>query len=171
MKSFTFRLPVKMYIQKYLTSLYGETIPAKMETDIGFVVLNILASRLETKVCRGYNNQFDNPYQGIITFTVPFCYFSLTKKEITVFTRILLNRFLENKFELDMMLHVDRSLHHGASIKSAIEEFAQKHNIDIEEDISFDALKKMEYRHRKKNIEIFSRRLSPERNLFTQGAA
>lgn len=173
MKSFTFRLPVKRYIQKYLTSLYGDTIPAQMETDIGFVVLNTLASRIESKVCRGYNNQWGaDPYQGTVTFTIPYHYFYLTKKELSIYTCILLNRYFENKFEEDLSRYVDMQDTEGrGKYKAAIEAFAYQYNVEIEEDISFDALKKMEYRARKKNEENNLRRLSPSTNLFTQAVA
>lgn len=167
MKSFTFRLPVKKYIYKYLTTLHGDTIPAQMDTDIGFVILNTLASRIEGKVCRGYNGQFKNPWQSSITFTVPYHYFYLTKKQVSVHTVILLNRYFENKFEQDLINHVEKELLIGRKLKAAIESFASFHGIEIEEDISFDALKKMEYRSRKKNAELFLRRLSPVNNLFT----
>ena len=172
MKSFTFRLPVKKYIQKYLTTMYGPTIPATMETDIGFVVLNTLASRLESQVCRGYNKQFDNGKNGDITFTIPFHYFYLTKKELSIHTAILLNRYFENKFEEELSRFVhSRNTEGWGKYKKAIEDFAAFYNIEIEEDISFDGLKKMEYRHRKKNIENSLCRLSPIKNLFSEAVA
>lgn len=173
MKSFTFRLPVKKHIQKYLTSLYGETIPAQMETDIGFVVLQTLASRIESKVCRGYNNQWSqDPYQAVVTFTVPYHYFYLTKKELSIYTCILLNRYFENKFEEDLSRYVEmRDTEGRGKYKGAIEAFADYHGISIEEDISFDTLKKMEYRFRKKNEENNLRRLSSTKNLFSEVAA
>jgi len=171
MKSFTFRLPVKKYIQKYLTTLHGPAIPAVMDTDIGFVVLNTLSSRLEGKVCRGYNNQFKNPWQSSITFTVPFHYFYLTKKELSIYTCILLNRYFENKFEQELSTFVEKKLLQGLKIKAAIESFASFYNIEIDTDISADALIKMEYRYRKKNEELILRRLSCPKNLFSNTAA
>ncbi len=171
MKSFTFRLPVKKYIQKYLTSLHGETIPAIMETDIGFVVLSTLTSRLDGKVCRGYNNQWRDPYQATVTFTIPFHYFYLAKKQVSVYTTILLNRYFENKFEEALCNHVEKQGFAGQKLKASIESFARQYNIEIEEDISYEALKKMEYRSRKKNEELFVRRLSPAKNLFSNPAA
>lgn len=170
MKSFTFQLPVKRYIQKYLHALYGETIPAEMETDIGYVILNTLASRLEAKVCRGYNNQFADPYPSTVTFTVPFHYFYLTKKELSVYTCILLNRYLENKFKQDLIIHIEISMARGSNYKSAIESFALAKGISIEEDISYDTLKKMADRLRKKNSELSLRSLSLTPNLFTRAA-
>jgi hypothetical protein len=172
MKHFTFRLPVKKYIQKYLTTLYGETIQANMDTDIGFVVLNTLASRIEGKVSRGYNKQFENINLGQITFIVPFHYYYLTKKELSVHTSILLNRYFENRFEEDFVRYIQLvDLGGWGKYKKAIEGFAKLYNIEMEEDISFDGLKKMEYRQRKKNLEISLRRLSPIADMFSHSVA
>lgn len=171
MKHFTFQLAVKKYVQKYFTSMYGPAIPARMETDIGFVILNTLASKLEAQVCRGYNNQFKNPYQAKLVFTLSFHYFYLIKKEVSVQTGILLNRYLENKFEEALSIHVEKCVARGGEIKQAIEEFCQLYKIGIDEDVSFDALKKMEYRSRKKNLQNNLCRLSPEQNLFSSAVA
>lgn len=172
MNTFTLRIPVKTYIKKYLGKLYGEeVIPAQMETNIGFVVLMTISSRLEGKVCRGYNNQFQNPYQSSVTFTVPFHYFYLTKKELSIHTVILLNRYFETKFEEDLCRFIDSFMIRGGTYKAAIEAFAELYNIDIEEDITYEALKKKDYRFRKKNENLFLRRLSPEVDLFTRQTA
>lgn len=170
MKSFTFQLPVKKYVKKYLSGIFGDTIPAQMETDIGFVILTTLTSRLEGKVCRGYNNQFKNPWHSTIVFTIPFHYFYLTKKEISIHTCILLNRYLENKFEQALSIHVEKHIARGGLIKQAIEDFCRLYQIQIDEDITLDALKQMEYRSRKKNTELILRRLSPQKNLFNISA-
>lgn len=172
MKSFTFRLPVKKYIQKYLTSLYGETIAATMETDIGFVVLNTIASRIDAQVARGYNKVFNNTYQAQVTFIIPFHYFYLTKKEISVSTCILLNRYFENKFQEDLMKFMAlANLNQWGNYRKALEQFAEIHKIDIEEDITYDGLRKIEYRCSKKNSEKSLCGLSPIYNLFNQSIA
>lgn len=163
MKSFTFDLPVKRYIRKYMVAKYGEIIPASMETDLGFIILNTLASRLEAKVSRGYNNQFENPYTSTITFSISFHYFYLTKKEISIYTCILLNRYLENKFEEDLLsfiyLKTEGEPRYGEQ-KKYIEEFSKRHNIELEEDVNFETLKKKVDRGRKKNNNISLRSLS-----------
>lgn len=172
MQFFTFNLPVKPHIKKYLTSLYGDSIPAKLETDIGFVVLNTLASRLEAKVTRGYLSQLQNGYTEKVSFLVPFHYWYLTKKDISQHTSILLNRYFETRFEEDLCRFVDAygSDKWGSKVK-AIETFASRHGIAIEDDISFEGLKKMEYRNRKKNLSDSLRRLSPTQNLFHSARA
>jgi hypothetical protein len=192
MKSFTFQLPVKRYVRKYLLTKYGEfgVVPAKMESDVGFVILNTLASSLDGKVCRGYNAVEWKQNPEMITFEIPFHYFYLVKKEISPETCVLLNRFFENKFEMELCEYVDmvnqagklrrtvvedfadqKGLDKNSSLKrylngaeftrkKAIEDFIRQYNVDIEVDVSYDALKQMEIRYRKKNQELFLRRLS-----------
>lgn len=160
MKHFTFKLPVKKYIAKYLTTLYGETIPVKMETDIGFVILNTLASRMESQVTRGRVDLLLNRYDSTITFVIPFHYFYLTKKEVSPMTCMLLNRYFETKFENDLCSYVNAARLMGTKRKKAIEKFTAIYSIDIDIDISSDALRQSEYRHRKKNFDKFLCRLS-----------
>lgn len=199
MKTFTFRLPVKKYIQKYLTTVYGETIPATMDTEIGFLVLNTLGSRISAQVSRGYNSQLFATNKADVTFTLSYHYFYLTKKEVTTQTGILLNRAFEAMFEEDLCRYVDAYYQAGKLIQDTIDQlaghwrarqemmasienidysrqkyilkFANFHNIDLEKDITLDALIKMEYRRRKKNHKESLCRLSGVKNLFSNAVA
>lgn len=179
MKSFTFRLPVKKHIKKFLSTKFGDTIPAQMNTDIGFVVLNTISSRIESQVARGYNKVFANTYQAEITFIIPFHYFYLTKKEVSINTCILLNRYFENRFEEEFCSWMEGKNEYGrggfnrwlGTYRKGIEEFCRKYNIEIEDDISYDGLRKIEYRHRKKNNNLFPCGLSHSKNLFTNTIA
>lgn len=196
MKSFSFRLPVKKYIQKYLTAMHGETIPAVLETDIGFMILMILSSRLETKVRNGFLDQWGKRYNTHITFTVPIYFFYLTKKEISPSICYLINRHFENRFEADLCRYIENYQEAGEIRKSAVESFAnsvgaytrnlitkhadsrkyviknaikdfcQIYNIEIDTDISMDALLKMQYRNRKKKVEKSIPKSSDDFSLF-----
>ena len=170
MQYFTFNLPVKKHIQKYLTVKYGQVIQARLETEIGFVVLNTLASRLEAQVSRGYLDLWQGRYNSSVTFRMPFHYFYLTKRDVSPFTCTLLNRYFEQKFEEEFCQFVEIATTAGSKRKKAIEQFSFKYQLDIEDDISFDALKQMDYRSRKKNIENSLCSLSPENNLFSKTA-
>lgn len=158
---FTFHLPVKTYIKKYLTTQYGDPIHVTLTNDIGFVILNTLASRLESKACRGYLDLWQKRYNDKIIFRIPFHYFSITKKEISPLTFVLLNRYFENKFDEDLHQFVSLKRPQGITNKRSIEIFLDKFSIDLDIDISTDAMKKAEYRYRKRITEKISRSLSP----------
>jgi hypothetical protein len=51
----------------------------------------------------------------------------------------------------------------GIEFKDALEDFCKRYNIEIEEDITFEALKKKEYRERKKLKEKLSKLVPPIR--------
>jgi len=68
---------------------------------------------------------------------------------------IQFNRFVDDLFEEYLYIFVQKNTKQNqryCGFKEAIELFAQIHNIEIDVDITFDTLKKAEYRHRK-NIE------------------
>jgi hypothetical protein len=164
---FTFHLPVKTYIKKYLSAHYGHPILLDLKDDIGFVLLNTLASRLESKASRGYLDLWKKRYDDKIVFRIPFHYFSITKKEISPFTIVLLNRYIENKFEEELHRFVTNKTELGITFKRSIEMFLEKSGIDLEVDISSDAIIKSEWRYRKKKEKLFSRILSsPQPQLF-----
>lgn len=171
MKYFSFKLHVKPHIQKYLTALYGVRIPANLESEVGLVVLNIISSRMESKVCRWHLLQSEERHQGEVTFMIPINYYYLTQKDVSKLTRGLLNRYFESRFQTDLCRHVSAYTQFGGGYKAAIEKFADMHGIVLEEDITFDGLKKIEYRHRKKNLEKAVRSLSPTQNLFQPARA
>jgi len=169
MHYFTFILPAKTHIKKYITSLYGDPIRVDLKTDIGFVVLNTLASRLECKLSRGYIDLWQNRFNDKIIFKVPFHYFSITKKEVSPFTFVLLNRYFENQFEKEFNSYVHKSKNQeGKTIKQSIENFLDTYGIDLDIDISFEAIKKSEYRYRKTLSKEISRTLSPSQNIATR---
>jgi hypothetical protein len=60
-----------------------------------------------------------------------------------------INRFLENVFETDLSMIAACAGVFGVEKKLAIERFAERHGIALEDDISYEALQKKEYRYRK----------------------
>lgn len=163
---FTVSIPVKPYIKKYITSMHGETILLHQGTNLGFLMLNVLSSRLESKQARGYIDKWAGRYTEKMVFRIPYHFFSITKKEVSPLTVVLVNRGFENDFEWHLCTWVEIQRRAGMETKKAIEAFCDHYGIELEVDISFDAIKKQEYRARK-NFEKISRNLSREKNLFT----
>ena len=164
MQCFTFTVPVKTYIKKYLLGQYGDPIIVSLDTDIGFIILTTITSRLEAKACKGMLDNWKKRYNDSISFKIPFHYFSLSKKEVSPVTFALLNRYFENKFKQDLCRFVDDR--RGLPDRKIMEIFIQQYDIDIDEDINVDALVKSEYRMRQKITKKSSPILSKER---TQG--
>lgn len=164
MNHFKFILPVKTYIRKYIESSYGDPTIINLSTDVGFVVLNTLASRMENKLGKGNIDLFQNRFVDKVIFRIPFHYFSLTKKEVSPHTVVLLNRYFENKFDHDMNVFISNSnVPYGTQIKTGIEKFLAIHNIEMDVDVTYEALSKSLYRYSKNLSKKFSRSLSEER--------
>lgn len=161
MQHFTFILPCKTHIKKFVTATLGAPIIVDLKTDTGFVILSTLTSRLEGKVPRGSIDHWEDRYKDKLTFRIPIHYFSISKKETSPFTFVLLNRYFENLFEKEFNIFVGKKKNEGATIKKCIEDFLDQYGIDLEIDISFDAIKKSEWRYRKTLSNKVSRNLSP----------
>jgi hypothetical protein len=168
---FTFNLPAKTYIKKYINTLYGDPIIVDLKTDIGFLILCTLTSRLDSKHSRGCNLDLSlKRYSDKIVFKIPFHYFSIAKKEVSPATFFLLNRFFENKFDHDLHRFVTANKVTKGDIKKNIELFLGRYNIESDIDISYDALKKSEYRYRKSLSKKFSPELSPVHSMVVNAA-
>ena len=64
---------------------------------------------------------------------------------------LVINRYFGNQFEEDLYHFCQRNITPGryAGYDRALDLFAKRYDIEFEEDITFEALKKMEYRYRK----------------------
>lgn len=160
--SFTVQIPVAPYLKPYITIRFGDPIPINNKSLVGVFLLGVL----EKENYHVSFNQSDkiNRFQQFtekITCVGPYSImrdigWSLKQDHIIQF-----NRFFEEHFDLDLHLYVNRNIKNGsryAGYKQAIEEFARIYRIDLEETISYEALKKMEYRYRTK----LSVNLSPQ---------
>ena len=62
---------------------------------------------------------------------------------------IYLNKHFEEKFEEELSRHCFLLSFFKIEIKDALEDFCLRHNISIDDDITYEALKKKEFRARK----------------------
>jgi DNA primase len=111
----------------------------------------------------------DSNYDGFDQFSTPLHVYLPSywlksyqyKTEIPKCNIIYLNKHFEEKFEEELCRHCFLLNLFGIEIKEALENFCKRHNIEIEEDITFEALKKKEYRERKKLEEKLSKPVLP----------
>jgi hypothetical protein len=147
---FTVSIPVKRYIKKYLMSRYGQLLIAQASTPFGDIVLTKLQDTKATKLSFSDRNIRLKTFNDVMKVRVPYDYFySIGKRGVSDHSVIKINCFFENQFKELLYDYVKNALSFGSDIKSAIEKFADQYNIEIEHDITFECLKKMEYRCRK----------------------
>lgn len=81
---------------------------------------------------------------------------------------ININKLFEERFEGDLSMHC--ILHNvcGVEIKDAIEDFCKLHHILIDEDVTFEALRKKEWRTRENFTKDFIANLSRQKAVMIQ---
>lgn len=169
MQFYTIHLPVKTYVRKYLETIYGNPIFIDGKTIFSDIILSKLSSNLTSFLPATDLDTRLNRFADKVDIKIPIHYWYRLEKNVTQHTIVRINRYFENCFESDLHKHVDLQVRYvNAERKAAIESFAAEHKLDVEVDITFEAMKKMEYRHRKEkeNSKKSLKGLSPVNSLF-----
>lgn len=152
-RTFTVTIPAKAHIAKYAAIRYGSPIRIANTSTIGSLLIGLLNKP-------GFHSE-----RSLYKKDIRFKYFtsnieciadiadwykigsSLSDEHI-----IQVNTFLENDFADRLSVFVWSQMQHNSrykKINEAIEQFALYYKINIDVDITFEGLKKMEYRRRK----------------------
>lgn len=150
MKDFTVSVPCKRYIRKYYTHIYGPQIPLSHDTDFGDTILTKISMKPIIRMSRQFLNVAFNGYNEQITFRLPVSLFYYVETNLNHQNIYNINRFLQNTFESDFFHIVQIAAAFGVERRKAMEVFIKKHGIEIDNDITLDALLQMEYRCRTK---------------------
>lgn len=155
---FPISLPTKPYLKPYLETLYGNPVIINTQNTFGVIVHSLLTRprRLhEKKEIISYRvfDKFDTqmkvylPKWWLEKYEVGH---TLEEEQI-----ISLNKFFEERFEEDLTTFCKLSIVYKVEIKKSLEDFCMRHRIEIEEHITYDALKQKEYRARKASEKMF----------------
>lgn len=154
-KSYTVSLPVKPYILKYVQTVEGSTAIEFKGTSMLCIILR--AFLLNQKQYTGYTREKLKAAVSVRTaelkFVVPVNRMNQVGTEIDPNGVVVMNRLLEEFFDRAFLKFMkDRTKKEGRyrGYKEAYYAFADLYNIEIEEDITFDGLKKMDQRLRDK---------------------
>jgi hypothetical protein len=174
MQFYTIHLPVKTYVRKYLSTIYGNPIIIDGRSEFSDVILAKLSSSLHSFLSPTDLELRLNRFTDRIDIKLPIYYWYQLENKLDQHNIVRINRYFENRFENDFCYAVSLAVSIARQErKKAIEAFAVTHGIDVEYDITFDALKKMEYRFRKekeKNSKKVLNGLSRENSLFQTSA-
>jgi len=144
-------IPTKPYIKQYLQALYGNPVIFNSSNSLGIILVALLErpfkshKRKDILSFRVFD-KFDTPMHTYL----PKSWLKNYKYGHTLSDQniIALNKFFENQFEEDLYKACELARIYKVELKKAMEEFCWRHCIEIEEHISFEALKKKEYRFR-----------------------
>lgn len=169
---YTIVLPTKPYIAMYIQSLYGNPVIFSSENYFGMSLLGFMERKFyfrqnETYVHRAFD-KLTHPLK--LYFPRGWLTQSHFPYDLPTQNVIKINKLFEERFEEDLSKHCILMNLCNVDIKQAIEDFCSIHGIDIGEDdkshITFDALKKKEYRTRKRYSENFIANLSRKKSAL-----
>jgi hypothetical protein len=156
---FTLTIPTKPYLAKYLYTLYGQPIVFTTTNYFGTTLLGYITTRIylqnQAHVTHRKFDEFNTPLYVLLPFHWLKNY--QYKTSISKVNIIYINKHFEERFTRELSWYCYVLSLTGIEFKDALEQFCKGHNIEIDEDITFEALKKKEYRERKKLKENLSK--------------
>lgn len=155
-KYLTLKLPCKLYIARFVQQRYGKSVKADNSSVLGFFVKMALEKKRYEN--RNLTDSFIHKgYEGTIDILVNKWQVAHIGFDISTDNIMFLNRFLEEQFQEALYYHClayvktnEKANKKVQGYKVAIEKFAELNKIEIDFDITYDGLKKMEYRQRRK---------------------
>lgn len=157
MKEFTISIPCKKYIRKYFNHIYGAEILLSHGDDFGDTVLTKISTRPYVRLSKQFLNIAFKGYNDELKFTLPFDFFYRAQHSLNEQHIHNINRYLQSTFETDLFIIMNIGSAFGVERKTSAEVFARKYGIEIDKDLTLDAMLQSEYR---------TRTQKPLKNLF-----
>jgi hypothetical protein len=150
MKSFSVSVPCKSYVKKYFSTLYGDCIPLDHRSDWADTILTKMISGPISKANKQVLKLDFERYDSKLKFSLPMDFYFRMNTDLSEQQIYNINRFLENTFDTDLFMTICAGKFFGVPKVTIIRVFAERHNLEVDEDISLDGLKKAYYRFEKK---------------------
>lgn len=144
------KIPIKPYLRKYAHRLYGPDIFANRETALGALI----CLSLEKEIYESRHQQSEkkrNLYTDALPVFVSDWHWTAIGFEVSPEAVAIINSFLENLFNESLYMYCTIHSSEAGRYKGfnkAYYKFCIDYGLDIDTDITMDALKKKEYRYR-----------------------
>jgi len=174
MKSyFTVKIPTTSVLKKFINKLYlqpnAEAIKIDNKCLFGTVLISLLNKpNIETNLNKFEEQKKFSNYNTQIVCVGMWSLMSHYGTEINMNQAIQVNRFFEELFDLYLYVFCKKNVNESkrvAGYDKSILAFADLYGIEIDVDISFEGLKKKEYRYRKNQEEKIMGVLSSDSNI------
>lgn len=169
---FTVQIPVSPYIERFITSIYGQTIAINNNTTIGSFLIGVLQKRyIDHKMTPVFLQQRMSFFTAKVTCIAPLHMMEEFGYILRPDQVVAINRHYEKVFEEHLYFYVQNRIKKEGRYKGtrqAIEQFAEDYKLPVYESITMDCLIKMEYRFRKKLQELSSPDLSAPKQSALQ---
>jgi hypothetical protein len=159
-KYFSVQIPTSTYIKKFIQKRCGNPVAINNNSLLGVVLIAVMDKpKYHVHLKPHEKESCFKSYTDNLACVAPLSllkdyHFSLTKDQV-----IQINRYFEQSFKEALYIHCTHRVNHQKRVKGyddAIFEFAELYKIAIGQDVTFDCLKKMEYRKRKEyQVKIF----------------
>lgn len=172
MKNYTIRIPTTTYIKKYLYAHYGYPIKLNNHNPVGVMVIALLQKKSVTSLNIAKKDTRFMHLNDQIVCQGQFWIADRAGLSLDDDAVIQLNRFFEASFEETLYQFVRFQITTPGrypGYDKALNLFAENYGIELEEDITFDGLKKIEYRFRKKHEKLMPSFVPEERYQSVQG--
>lgn len=152
-KFFTVQIPTSTYLKVFIDREFGDPVPINNRSLLGTVLIATLEKQKKftrlSKIDRDFRFQH---FSEKITCRAPISVMKDFGFALTEDHTIQINRFFEQYFDRELYFFVKHRIRENerySGYKEAIQEFATHYGLILEEHITYEALKKMEYRYRK----------------------
>lgn len=146
------------HLKKFISLEFGNPVKIDNSSLLGVVLISMLQKdSFHVSLKPRQKEQLSVNYSVSITCQAPMSLMKDYGHIITLDQVIQLNRFFEKFFFEKFFLFVHYRLDKNKrkmGVQDAIYDFCNYYDIDLEREISYDALKKAEYRHRNKSNNI-----------------
>jgi hypothetical protein len=164
LSAYSVDMPCKGYIRKYFNCLYGNPVPLEYSSDFGDTILTKMSTSPLSRVNKKILTIAFKDLNQELKFQLPIDMLHRVENNLSEQQIYYINRYLENIFETDLCMVVNCAGIFGVEKKVAIERFANRFDIQLEEDITYEALQKKEYRFRKSST---AKNLFPSTNVLS----
>lgn len=169
-KYFSVNIPTTTHLKQFLLKRYGNPIAINNSSLLGVVLISVLdKTNFHVHLTPKEKIYSFKLYNDLLPCMAPFSLMKDYHYSITIDQAIQINRYYENLFEECLYIFCARRINPHKREKgyfNAIYEFAELNNIAIGKDVSYECLKKIEYRYRKNLEKKFIEGLSPQNNTL-----
>lgn len=148
---FSVTIATKPYLKKYLQHLYGCPLVFSTNNYFGISLAAFLTSPLSFHESAEVLHCRTDKFTDTIEIWFPDN-FKQKRKSFSITDRhtITFNKLFENRFSEDLYKWCDLGMIYQVEFKKSMQDFCWRHNIEIPEDITYDAIKQKEWRYREK---------------------
>ena len=165
---YTIAVPTKPYLKKYLQSLYGKPMIFDRDNYFGTSLVGYLERKFFTRQSETISYRHFDEFTAALIISMPSWWIIRTHfaTDIPTGNVIYINKHFEERFEEDLVKFCLVLQLGGVEVKQALETFCAMHEIELDVDMTFEAIKQKHYRARKKFKNLYCKSVTPKMKVI-----